>query len=132
LGTDDATTVARFYDAFLSDDFETLAAALADEAFWSVGGGTLISGEYRGRAEVVGLFRRIKELSGGTFRPLRSDSRNVLTSPFHVALLDLFLAERDGKALRSHEAWVMELENGKVKAGFHYLESIDNFVEFWS
>lgn len=122
----------RFLDAFLAWDFDTLASLIAEDAFWGVSGSSLLAGSYRGRDEVVGLFRKIEQLSGGSFRPLRPDSRDFLESPSHVAILDLFLAERDGKALRSHEAWVIELEDGLVKAGFHYLEDGRAFDDFWS
>lgn len=128
----DGAIVRRFYDAFLAEDWATLGSLVAEDAYWSVAGESLLAGEYKGRERVVALFRAIKDLSSGTFRPLRADSWDVLVSPHHVALMDLFLAEREGKSLRSHEAWVIELEEGLVKAGFHYLEDGRRFDDFWS
>lgn len=131
-GDDRAAVARRFYDAFLADDFEALASLLVGDAFWSIDGRTLISGEYHGRDAVVGLFRTIKTLTGGTFRPAGPDTWDILVSPYHVAILDLFLGEREGRALRSHEAWIVELREGRIAAGFHFVESMENFAAFWS
>lgn len=129
---DRVAVVKRFYDAFLADDFAALAALLADDVFWLVDGRTQISGEYHGRESVAALFRRMKELTGGTFRPAGPETWDILVSPHHIALVDLFRATRNGRSLNSHEAWVMHLQGGKITSGFHYIESVSNFLDFWS
>lgn len=129
---DPVALVKRFYDAFLADDFETVAALLDQNVFWHIDGTTVISGEYRGRDAVIGLFRRIKALTDGTFRPAGPKTWDILTSEHHVALMDLFLGTRAGKSLNSHEAWVMHLRGGRITEGFHYVESLSKFTSFWS
>lgn len=129
---DDAAVVKRFYDAVLADDFETAAALLDQNVFWNIDGTTAISGEYTGREAVVGLFRRIKALTDGTFRAAGPETWDILMSTHHVALLDLFHGSRGGKSLDSHEAWVMHLRGGRITEGFHYIESLSNFTSFWS
>lgn len=127
-----AVLVKRFYDAFLADDFDAMAALLDEEVVWRIDGSTVISGEYKGRDAVLGLFRRIKSLTNGTIKPKGSGTWDILTSQHHLALMDVFHASRAGKTLESHEAWVMHLRGGRITQGFHYIESTSNFTSFWS
>src|SRR5256885_14804514 len=46
---------------------ETLASLIAEDAVWHVPGSTLTSGEHRGRSAIFEYFRRIGELTGGSF-----------------------------------------------------------------
>jgi ketosteroid isomerase-like protein len=40
---------------------------VGEDCVWTVGGSSSIAGEYRGRDAIVAFFRRLHELSGGTY-----------------------------------------------------------------
>jgi len=122
----------RFYRAFLATDAEGLAAVVAPETVWIVRLDTLLSGAHRGPAGIAALRTTIDRLTDGTWRPLREDSFDVLSSPWHAMVVDRFLAERDGRKLDSHEAIVLAHEDGKIVRIFHYFHDPDAFARFWS
>jgi ketosteroid isomerase-like protein len=46
---------------------EDFLARFADDCAWTVGGGSSVAGTYRGRGEIAAFFRRVHELSDGTY-----------------------------------------------------------------
>lgn len=93
--------VEHFYRAFLAADREALAKFVAAEAAPIVRLDTPPSGAHRGPDGIASLRRRIDELTGGTWRPLREDSFDIATSPWHAVIMDRFLAERGERRLDS-------------------------------
>lgn len=126
------TAVERFRKAMLEGDEDALAATLAENVFWAIGGECPLSGSYAGRDSVVSLFRVMRELSEGTLRPAGPNTYDVLESEYHCALIDRWLAERDDRSLDSHEAWIIHLSDGLVSDGFHYFSDQRAFEAFWS
>jgi len=62
-----AALVRRVFAAF-GRDAMAISAALARDIVWRVPGHTVMSGEYRGRREVVEFLRRTGIETGGTYR----------------------------------------------------------------
>lgn len=124
--------VEQFYRAFLAQDRAALAKVVAPDAAWIVRLDTALSGAHRGPDGMASLRRRIDELTGGTWRPLREDSFDIATSPFHAVIMDRFLAERGEQRLDSHEALIVALEDGRIARLFHYLHDAAAFAAFWS
>ena len=56
------------YQAFATDDIDTVLSLFAQDIVWHMAGTSQLAGDYRGHQQVVGFFGRIMELSGGTFR----------------------------------------------------------------
>ncbi len=113
--------VEHFYRAFLAADREALAKFVAAEAARIVRLDTPLSGAHRGPDGIASLRRRIDELTGGTWRPLREDSFDIATSPWHAVIMDRFLAEQRGASPRldSHEALIVAVEDGRITRLFH-------------
>jgi ketosteroid isomerase-like protein len=122
----------RFYRAFLVADEDALSEVVDEAAVFVVRLDTLLSGAHRGPQGIAELRRTIDRLTGGTWRPLRDDSFDVVVSPWHAVIVDRFLAERDGRRLDSHEAIVVAHEGGRIVRLFHYLHDPDGFAQFWS
>ncbi len=80
------------YQALADRDLGKLAGLLTDDVKWRVPGSNPLAGEYHGRAEVVGFFRRLIDLTGGTS---------------HVEPLAIF----------ADESWGVAVEGGSA-AGF--------------
>jgi ketosteroid isomerase-like protein len=124
--------VEHFYRAFLAADGEALAEVVAPEAAWVVRLDTALSGAHVGAVGIAALRRQIDELTAGTWRPLREDSFDIATSPWHAVIMDRFLAERGERRLDSHEAVIVAVEDGRVTRLFHYLHDPGAFGAFWS
>lgn len=62
-----AALLERLFGAFGNDAMQ-ISAALDRDVVWRVPGNTVMSGEYRGRREVVEFLRRTGTETGGTYR----------------------------------------------------------------
>jgi ketosteroid isomerase-like protein len=62
-----AALTRRVFAAF-GRDAKAISAALTRDIVWRVPGNTIMSGEYRGRREVVEFLRRTSTETGGTYR----------------------------------------------------------------
>jgi ketosteroid isomerase-like protein len=124
--------VERFYRAFLAADRDALATLVAPEAAWIVRLDTALSGAHRGPEGIAALRRQIDELTAGTWHPIREDSFDIATSPWHGVIMDRFLAERGERRLDSHEAVIVAVEDRRIMRLFHYLHDPAAFVAFWS
>lgn len=61
-----AALVRKGYEAFNRGDMETLAEILAGDATHHVPGNSPLSGDYKGRDEMLAYYRRLAEESDGT------------------------------------------------------------------
>jgi len=119
-------TLKRGYEAFAKGDMETLRSELFQpDIVWHQGGDNPTAGDYDGAEQVLGLFGRLFETTGGTFRVnltsivgggdlvigtgVASGSRNgdtMTDEPYaHVAKI------KDGKMA---EAWIVNLNQDRV------------------
>ena len=71
-----AQLIRRLFGAF-GNDAKQISAAMTRDVLWRVPGATAMSGEYRGRRDVVDFLRRTGLETGGTYR-----------SRLHTALAD--------------------------------------------
>ena len=56
-------TAKKGYAAFAAGDLETVLSVFDDDVEWVVPGNSTVSGTYRGKAEVTGLFAKLSEQS---------------------------------------------------------------------
>jgi ketosteroid isomerase-like protein len=70
-----------------------------------------LSGEYRGREAVFGLFGKLAELTEGSFR---ADLHAVFADDEHGVALAVVTASRGGRSIEVNEAHVFHLRDGKV------------------
>lgn len=88
----------RGYAAYNSADLDTVQALMADDIVWHAGGSNQATGEYRGFQQIMGLFGKVIELTGGgTFR---TQPHDVLANDTHGVVLVTFHAERTGRRWR--------------------------------
>ena len=99
------------YEAFGNGDMAALDGLFADDIVWHTGGENVLSGDYEGKEAVFGLFGRIFELTGGTFRNTVHDA--FANDDHGVAIVQLH-AERDGKSFAGPGANVFHVRDGQV------------------
>jgi uncharacterized protein len=106
-----AQLIRRLFGAF-GKDAKQISAAMTRDVLWRVPGSTAMSGEYRGRRDVVDFLRRTGIETGGTYR-----------SRLHTALADdawglaVYRAygTRNGIELDVDQALVIRCEDGRWK-----------------
>ena len=110
------TRIRDGYTGFAKGDFAVLTDLFADDLLWHDSGRNQLSGDYRGREAVFGLFGKLMEVTEGSFR---IDLRALFADDDRGVALVILAASRGGRASRSGKPHVFHMRDGKV-------------VEFWN
>lgn len=119
----------RAYDAFNRGDLDALRGLVAEDIQVHVPGKSQIAGDYAGVDDFFGLFGKLAELSGGTFKVT---PHAILADDDHGAVLSVDNASREGRDLKDHKTFqVFHLRDGKITEFWPL--STDDYVtdEFW-
>jgi uncharacterized protein len=119
----------RGYEAFAEGDLDTLNSLMADDLVWHVPGRGPLAGKYKGKEAVFGLFGKVVELTGGTFR---QDIHDVLANNEHALVMVESHAERAGKRLNDRQVHVLHLKDGKLTEFWNHFGDQYAVDEFWS
>ncbi len=103
-----AALTRRVFASF-GNDAKAVAAALSRDIVWRVPGNTVMSGEYRGRREVVEFLRRTGLETGGTYR---SSLHTVLADDEWAVAIYRARGSRNGIDLDVNQALVIRIEDG--------------------
>ena len=118
------------YNAFAHGDVPAVLAMFSEDIAWHIPGRNLVSGDYTGHGEVVGLFQALAELSDGTFN---LDVHDILDNGQDtVVALVTEHAERNRARLAQPAVQVWRFKNGKATSfqAFHADEHEQD--AFWS
>jgi uncharacterized protein len=122
-----AALVRRVFAAF-GKDAMAVSAAFARDVVWRVPGHTVMSGEYRGRREVVEFLRRTGLETAGTYR---SRLHTVFADDDWAVAIYRATGTRNGIELDVDQALVIRIDDGlwqEVTA-----VPLDSaFEQFWS
>ena len=114
-----AEVARRAYDAFLSGDMAAMSSLMTDDVVWHSPGNNPLSGTYRGREEVFGLFAKLAGLLDG---PMNMDIHNILASDDHVVSLISTVAARGDKRLEGRNVHIMHISDGRIAEFWNYPE----------
>ena len=106
-----ADLTRRIFGAF-GRDAKQISAGLARDIVWRVPGSTVMSGEYRGRREVVEFLRRTGLETDGTYR---SRLHTVLANDDWGLAVYRAWGTRNGIELDVDQAFVIRFEDGMWK-----------------
>ena len=106
-----AALTRRVFDAFGKDAMQ-ISAALCRDIVWRVPGNTAMSGEYRGRREVVEFLRRTGLETGGTYG---SKLHTVLANDEWGLAVYRAWGTRNGIDLDVDQAFVIRFADGMWK-----------------
>jgi ketosteroid isomerase-like protein len=98
----------RGYKAFADSDVATLTELIPEDAVWHVPGRSVLAGDKKGREEILGMFGKLAELTGGTFK---ADLVHMLGDDNYVVALQRTTASVNGKEIDSFDVVVQRLEN---------------------
>ncbi len=86
-----------FLDAFARGDELGMGDFFTDDVAWHVAGSHPLSGDRRGKEELLGYFAELRSLTGGTYAV---EAESVLATDYHTALFTRATASRDdGRSL---------------------------------
>jgi ketosteroid isomerase-like protein len=108
----DVTLVKRGYAAFNAADIATLTDLIADDAVQTMVGDNLVSGEYKGRDNILGMYGKLAEVTNGTYKV--EVEQTFTDGKGTVVVVHRQTAERDGKRLDNRQALIFRIEGGKV------------------
>ncbi len=106
-----AALVRRLFASFGRNPM-AVAAALARDIVWRVPGNTVMSGEYRGRREVVEFLRRTGLETGGTYH---SRLQTVLADDDWAVAIYRALGTRNGIDLDVEQALLIRIVDGVLQ-----------------
>lgn len=110
------TRIMDGYAAFAKGDLAALNDLFAEDLLWHVDGRNQLAGQYQGREAVFGFFRKLMEVTEGSFH---LDVHAVLANDEHGVAMVITTATRGGQSIDVKDVHVMHLRDGKV-------------VEFWN
>ena len=108
-----AALTRRVFNAFGRDAMQ-ISAALTRDIVWRVPGSTVMSGEYRGRRDVVEFLRRTGLETDGTYG---SELHTVLANDEWGLAVYRAVGRRNGIDLDIEQAFVIRFEDGTLERG---------------
>jgi ketosteroid isomerase-like protein len=121
--------VRRIFDAFARQDGFGLRDVFADDAVWTVPGGGIMAGTFRGRDAIFRFLTRLPKETGGTYR---SQLVDVLASEDRAAALYRASGERRGRRLDLDQVLLFRLRDGLVSEVLALPSDARAFEEFWA
>jgi ketosteroid isomerase-like protein len=124
---EDAELVRRGYQAFIAGDMEWLNEHLHERVVWHVPGHNLLSGDYRGRENVLGFFARSVQIALPEF-----DIHDVVASDDHVVALTTVRWRRNdnNETFEGRSSQVFHLDGGQVLEVWTMGEDLAGFDKF--
>ena len=123
-----ADLLRRAFDAFGRDAL-TVARTLAGDVVWRVPGDTVMSGEYRGRDDVLQFLRRTRTESDNTYR---TELRYVVADDDRAVAVYRAQGERKGRALDIEQALFCVIREDVLADVTAVPLDYPAFVAFWS
>lgn len=123
-----AELLQRTFDGFGRDAL-AVARTLAADVVWRVPGDTVMSGEYRGRDEVLQFLRQTRVQSDNTYR---TELQYVVADDERAVAVYRARGERKGRSLDIDQALFCVIRDGVLADVTAVPLDYPAFVEFWS
>ncbi len=121
--------VREIFGAFARQEGFALRGLFAEDAVWTVPGGGIMAGVFRGREEIFRFLTRLPKETDGTYS---SSLRDVLSSPDRAAALYTARGARNGRTLELDQVLLFRIEDGLVREVLALPSDPGAFEEFWS
>jgi hypothetical protein len=129
-------TLQRTVEALVRANTDNIGGIVDNEIVWHMPGRNLLTGDYRGRDEVLGLFKRMQAMTNDTFN---LEYHEVLANEEHGVILSMARGERNGRLLgiRRTSGYrvgviVCHFMKGKVSECWYYPPDQGFEDKFWS
>ena len=108
-------------------DMDTLRELFDADIAYHVPGRSPLASDYRGPDEVLGLFARIFEVSGGTYQ---AELHDAVANDAHTVALFTARGQREGTTLEDRNVLVAHVRNGKLAEVWVFAEDLYAFDAF--
>jgi len=116
------------YRAFNEGHIDEAMTAIHDEILWHNGGDNPLTGEFRGKDEVMEMLARFGQLMEGTYE---ADIHDVLASDDHTVVIGTYTATRHG---RTHSARFVDVihpaPDGRAREFWRFFDDVAAEDEF--
>lgn len=119
----------RGYDAYVSGDMATINELFADDVTWHISGRSPLAGDYSGKDQVFGFFKKLQDMSDGTSKV---EVHDLLADDTHGVALVTESATRNGRTMQLDATHVLHLHDGKVTEFWDAHPDQYAADEFWS
>ena len=126
---DNTRLVRHIMEAFANREGFALRDCFAEDAVWCVPGDGVMSGTFRGRAEIFRFLARLQKETNGTYRSTFIDA---LASEERGAGLYRAQGERDGRSLDIDQVLLFTIKDGLVSEVLALPSDPDAFGAFWA
>ena len=123
-----AELLERAFGAFGRDAL-VVARTLAEDIVWRVPGDTVMSGEYRGREDVLQFLRQTRVQSDNTYR---TELRYVVADDTHAVAVYRAQGERQGRTLDIEQALFCVIRDGLIADVTAVPFDFPAFSAFWA
>jgi len=116
-------------DALARGDIAQAMSFYSDDVVFHYPGHNLLSGDHRGKDQVLTLMGRVMQLTDGSFRP---EVHDILASEDHVAALVTVRATRAGSAGEWQSVDLYHVRDRQISE--HWVHEVDQELvdRFWS
>jgi ketosteroid isomerase-like protein len=121
--------VRQIFDAFANKQGFALRGLFAEDAVWSVPGGSVMAGTYRGRDQIFRFLARLPKETGGTYG---SELRDILVSDERAAALYRARGRRHGRELELDQVLLFRIADGLVQEVLALPSDPEAFEAFWA
>jgi hypothetical protein len=117
-------------DAIAGKHVAAAEAVFDDASLLHMPGRSGLAGQYQGGEAILGLLRRMAELTNGTIQ--FSPSAVLTANDRAIVMYGRTSATRKGKTLNTDEMHVLSLRDGKVREIWIYHQNQDHVDELWT
>lgn len=121
--------IRRGFDAFAKGDMDTLRDLFDPAVAYHVPGRNPLAGDYNGPDQVLGLFARIFEVSGGTFQ---AELHDAVVNDEHAVALFIARGQREGATLEDRQVLVSHVRDGRFAEVWVLATDLYAFDTFFS
>jgi uncharacterized protein len=129
MGHPNEELIRKMYGAAGAGDIPTFQQLFSPDVVWQEPGKSPVSGDFKGIQELLGLFGKTVELSGGTFK---LDLHDLLVNDEHAVGLNTASAQRQGKTWADNEVNVFHIKDVKITEFWNHPGDLYAKDEFWS
>ncbi|CAA9455168.1 MAG: hypothetical protein AVDCRST_MAG02-1499 [uncultured Rubrobacteraceae bacterium] len=119
--------VRRFCEARANKDQEAIMGCLTEDVVWRYPGRNPLSREYRGKEDVAGFFRGLREVTGGNFS---SETERIMADETAAFVHELPRGTRKGKSLEWRTVLMFRLRDGKI-AEVDVFQNVQHELDEW-
>lgn len=125
---DAAQVMRRLYDAFAKGSVDE-QSDLLEGCTWHIPGEGILAGTYRGADEILSMFSRGREETGGS---IAFEVHDVLGDGEHAVGLDRVTATRGDRTIDMNRVTIAHAKDGKFTEVWLVPEDQYAFDEFWA